>query len=161
MSAPSSASSPSPAWKTTLSVTVPSAATLPPPAHLPLSSSTTHPLPPPKEAAPVALPSDPLSSKAEVKAMAEPTSLYGPLLEVMGQVREEINGVLTGWKEWEDDALGGVVAQQAKRARRGPSADDDDDEDEEDTLGAAPRCSSSAQAGRISGDPIRSMGASY
>lgn len=131
MSSQPSASS-SPAWKTTLSVTVPAAATLPPPGHLPLSSSTTHPLPPPKQAAPVALPSDPLSSKAEVKAMAEPTSLYGPLLEVMGKVREEINGVLTGWKEWEDNALGGVVAPQSKRAKKSGTSADDEDEDEDD-----------------------------
>lgn len=66
--------------------------------------------------------------------MAEPTSLYGPLLEVMGQVRQEINGILTGWKEWEDDAIGGVNIQKPKQTRKSASADDDgeEDDDEED-----------------------------
>lgn len=134
-SSSTTSSSSVPVWETTLRVTVPASATLPPPASLPTTSVTAHALPSPKATAPVLLPDDPLSSKAEVKAMAEPTSLYGPLLEVMGAVRQETNDTLTQWKEWEDEAVGMVAnaASSLKSSRKQAGGDDDgENEDEEE-----------------------------
>lgn len=67
--------------------------------------------------------------------MAEPTSLYGPLLEVMGAVRQQTNDTLTQWKEWEDEAVGMVAnaASSLKSSRKQAGGEDDgENEDEEE-----------------------------
>ncbi|CED85406.1 hypothetical protein [Phaffia rhodozyma] len=100
------------------------------PAPHPAKQITSYPLPSAKPTLPTPIPSDPLSDKAEVKAVAEPTSTYGPLLEAMKTCRDEVNSILTDWKEWEDSIGEGV--QEKKKKNKGKNIEEDEDDDEED-----------------------------
>lgn len=119
-----------PALEVTYNLAASMDANPPAPAH---PESFAAELPAPKETAPMPPPSDPLSTRAEVKSIAKPTGLYGPLLETMAVVREQVNAELTKWKEWEDAAgLSTVEKQGPSRAKKGGDNDDGDDEDAED-----------------------------
>ncbi|KAL7412154.1 hypothetical protein BDY24DRAFT_416340 [Mrakia frigida] len=98
--------------KTTYSFTTPSNPTNAPPPH---PSPLLAELPPPLPTLPTPVPTDHLSDKAEVKSIAEPTGLYGPLLSAMAEVREKVNDELTSWKEWEDKEFGGVGLGGSKK----------------------------------------------
>ena len=120
--------------KTTYSFTTPSNPTNAPPPH---PSPLLAELPPPLPTLPPPIPTDHLSDKAEVKSIAEPTGLYGPLLSAMAEVRAKVNDELTSWKEWEDKEFGGVGLGVSKKKEAGgkkveSEGEDEGDEEEED-----------------------------
>jgi hypothetical protein len=120
-----------PTLHATYSLTSPASPTHPSPSN---PAPIAHALPPSLPTAPTPIPSDHLSDKKEVKSIAEPTGLYGPLLAAMAVVREQVNDELTVWKEWEDKEFGGVGLGGSKGGKGGKAkkaAEEDDEEDEE------------------------------
>lgn len=106
-----------------LALSLPAGPLLKPP-HAPVQAFA-YPLPDPKPTLPTPVPDDPLSDKAEVKAVAEPTSTYGPLLDALRVSRVQLNQVLTDWKLWEDEISQGVDKNRKEEDDRG------EDEEEE------------------------------
>lgn len=79
---------------------------------------------------PTPIPTDHLSDRAEVKSIAEPTGLYGPLLSAMRETRAKVNDELTRWKEWEDKEFGGVGLGGGKKGEQSKKAESISGEEE-------------------------------